>query len=146
MYGNSGLRNLDFLLQTMGRNMSEGGGSISEAAEDNGNGRRRQKTTGDAGVRRMTAEDDGSGGSVRMLLEDIGRWQFDVLQSRFRRAGGGHAYHRSKALLTCSNPLLLFFPCSFWNPHPFQTKSITNFLKSDFFPHVIIWLSHSQTG
>ena len=43
----------------------------------------------------MTAEDDRSGGSVRKLSEDDGRWQFDVLQLCFRQAGGGHAYHHS---------------------------------------------------
>ena len=42
----------------------------------------------------MTAEDDGSGGSVRKLSEDDRRWRFDVLQSRFWRAGGGHVYQR----------------------------------------------------
>ena len=31
----------------------------------------------------------------------------------------------SEALLTCSDPLLLFFPCFFWNPHPSCTWSIT---------------------
>jgi len=31
----------------------------------------------------------------------------------------------SKALPTCSDPLLLFFPCSFQNPHPSHTRSIT---------------------
>jgi len=67
--------------------------SISEVAEDRY--RKRQKMSGDAGVQRKTAEDDGSGGSVQMLLEDVGRWRFDVLQSRFQQAGGGHAYHRN---------------------------------------------------
>ena len=38
MYGNSSLRNLDFLLRTMGQNVSGGGGSILEAAEDDRNG------------------------------------------------------------------------------------------------------------
>jgi len=42
----------------------------------------------------MMAEDDRSGGSVWMLSEDDGRWQFDVLQSHFWRAGGAHAYHQ----------------------------------------------------
>ena len=32
---------------------------------------------------------------------------------------------RSEALPTCSDPLLLFFACSFWNPHPSRTRSIT---------------------
>jgi len=58
----------------MGRNVSEGGGSMSGAAED-----------------------DGSGGSVRKLSEDFRRWRFDVLQSRFQQVGGGHAYHQGDA-------------------------------------------------
>jgi len=49
--------------------------------------RKQRKTT-------ETAEDNGSGGSVWMLSEDDGRWRFNILQSRFRRVGGGHAYHR----------------------------------------------------
>ena len=55
------------------------------AAEDDGNG----------GSMSEAVEDDGSGGSVRKLSEDFGRWRFNVLQSRFRRVGGGHAYHHS---------------------------------------------------
>jgi len=57
MYGNGGLRNLDSLLRMMGRNVSEGGGSISEATEDD---RRCRSAT----------EDDGSGGSFWKMMED----------------------------------------------------------------------------
>jgi len=92
-YGNGSLWNLDFLLWTMGRNVSEGGGSISGAVEDDGN----------SGSISEAAEDDGRCGSAtddgrrrrewRKLSEDVGRWQFNILQSRFWRAGRGHAYH-----------------------------------------------------
>ena len=99
-YGNGSLRNLDFLLWTMGRNVSEGGGSISGAAEDDGNGRSMSEA---AEVRQMTVEDDGSvtedgrrQREWRKLLEDDRRWRFDVLQSHFQRVGRGHAYHRTR--------------------------------------------------
>jgi len=47
----------------MGRNMSEGSGSMSGAAEDDGNG----------GSMSEAAEDDGSGGSVRKCAEAFRR-------------------------------------------------------------------------
>jgi len=37
MYGNGSLWDLDFLLRTMGRNVSEGGGLMLGAVEDDGN-------------------------------------------------------------------------------------------------------------
>jgi len=48
-YGNGSLRDLDFLLWTMGRNMSEGGGLMSGAAEDDGNGRSMSEAAEDDG-------------------------------------------------------------------------------------------------
>ena len=65
-YGNGSLWNLDFLLWTMGRNVSEGSGSISETVEDDG-------TCGSA------TDDSGRQREWRKRVEAFGRrWKMVV--------------------------------------------------------------------
>jgi len=68
------------LLRMMGRNVLEGGRLILEVTEDDGR-------CGSA-----MDEDDGSGGSMWMVLEDNRR---DILQLHFWRAGRAHVYQRT---------------------------------------------------
>ena len=83
----------------MGRNVLEGGVSISEVTEDD---RRCGSTTEDGGRRQ----------EWRKLSEDDGRWWFDVLQSRFWRAGGVRATAVGRDAVLAGDPKVFRLLCN----------------------------------
>ena len=142
MYGNSRLRNLDFLLQTMGWNVSEGGGLISEAAEDDGNGGRQWEMQECDGWQRKTAGvADAFGRRQKMAVRHTtiafseGGWRscVSLLQS------SSDVFRSASALF----PVLLLEPTPIPNPIHNKFLEIRLFSTCDYMafpqPNRVIW-------